>query len=78
MTPGEHTKPRQFRAPTAIWEAYGRLCERRGTTRAAALNEHMRAELEKHGTKEERAAIAVADAELEERRARVGGRPPKA
>lgn len=79
MTADErYTGSRQFRAPAVLWEAYGHMCERRGTTRAAALNAHMRAELEAHGTEEEKAAIAMADAELAQRRARTGGRPPKA
>lgn len=77
MTPADHTKPRQIRIPDAVWSAYASLCERLGTTRAHDINALIRQRIEKDGTEEERSALADADAELEERRARVGGRPPK-
>lgn len=76
-TPEDHTKPRQIRVPDALWNAYGSLCKRLGTTRAADLNEHMRNRIIKYGTQEDQAAIAASDAELQERRSRTGGRPPK-
>lgn len=77
-TPEDHTKPRQIRIPDALWTTYADFCNRLGTTRAQDINDLIRERMERDGTEEERAAIAVADAELEERRARTGGRPPKA
>lgn len=77
MTPEGHTKPRQIRVPDALWAAYDRVCKSLGTTRAGDLVDHMRARVMEHGTDQDRADLAAADAELEERRARVGGRPPK-
>lgn len=79
MTPTDqdHTKPRQIRVPDALWTAYDRVCKSLGTTRATDLNEHMRARVREHGTDQDRADLEHADAELEERRARKGGRPRK-
>ncbi|HEY0637949.1 MAG TPA: hypothetical protein VGD67_09905 [Pseudonocardiaceae bacterium] len=70
------TKPRQVRIPEDIWAAYERVCSRRGLTRAEAINAAIRREIRRHGDDDDRAAIARADAELAERRARKGGRPP--
>jgi hypothetical protein len=71
------TQPRQIRIPTGAWTAYDAICKRLGTTRAEDINAHIRAVIEQHGTAEERAQLADADAELAERRARKGGRPPR-
>ncbi|MEU3287848.1 hypothetical protein [Streptomyces longwoodensis] len=57
--------------------AYGRVCERLGTDRTNDVLEHMRARVLEHGTEEDRADLAQADAELAERRSRRGGRPKK-
>ena len=69
------TKPRQVRVPEGLWAAYERVCARLKRTRAEDINEHIRRQIEAHGDDEDRAALAAADAELAERRARKGGRP---
>lgn len=75
----DHTKAKPIRVHPLMWEAYGRVCdEALGTDRTKDLTAHMRAQIKKHGTTEDRAKLAQADAELAERRARKGGRPPKA
>ncbi|MEV6445974.1 hypothetical protein [Amycolatopsis sp. NPDC051716] len=72
------TKPRQFRVPEPLWTAYDNVCQRLGVTRAEDLNAHIRSTVEEHGDDVDRALLAEAEAELAERRARKGGRPPKA
>lgn len=74
---GDTTKPRQVRVPDGMWTAYDSLCKRLGRTRADDINEHIRQQIEQHGTAEERQLLAEADRELSERRARKGGRPPR-
>lgn len=64
------TKPRQFRVADALWETYDAVCKRQGRTRAEDLNTHIRREIKRHGTPEEIARIAEADAELKKRQAR--------
>ncbi|MFJ8192817.1 hypothetical protein ACIQ8D_24100 [Streptomyces sp. NPDC096094] len=75
--PKRHTTPRPIRVPDPLWQAYGRVCERLGTDRTNDVLEHMRAQVLQHGTEEDRANLARADAELAERRARKGGRPKR-
>ncbi|MGW3352586.1 hypothetical protein ACWDA3_55635 [Nonomuraea rubra] len=73
----DHTYQTRFRVPLVWWKAYERVTERLGTNRAARLLSHIRADIEKHGDEEDLKALAQGDAELAERRARKGGRPPK-
>ncbi|MFF0863544.1 hypothetical protein ACFYUV_17425 [Nonomuraea sp. NPDC003560] len=54
------------------------VIRRLGTDRSARLLDHIRADLRQHGTPEEVAELDAAERELSERRAREGGRPPKA
>jgi hypothetical protein len=78
MTPEDrHTPIRRFRVPDSLWEAYEGVCKRLGTSRNADLVDHIRAQVEQHGTTKEKRQMAAADAELVERRARTGGRPRK-
>jgi len=72
------TKPRQFRVPEPLWAAYDNVCRRLGTTRAEDLNAHIQATVKKHGDRVDHQLLAEAEAEVAERRARKGGRPPKA
>jgi hypothetical protein len=74
----DRTPTRPIRVPVAMWDAYGRVCERLGRDRSEDLLDHMRARIEQHGSDADRADLAAADAELAERRARKGGRPRKA
>ena len=74
----DHTYATRFRIPRRMWDAYGRTAERLGTDRTADLLEHVRAQILKHGDEHDRAELAAAEQELTERRARKGGRPPKA
>jgi len=64
------TKPRQFRVPDGAWDVYDAVCKRLGKTRAADLNAHIRRTIKRHGTPEEIARLAEAEAEVESRRAR--------
>lgn len=73
-----HTPVRRFRAPDLLWKAYETVCARRGVERSEDLLQHVRQMVREHGTPEEVAAMEEADAELAERRARKGGRRPKA
>jgi len=59
-----------------MWEAFGRVCERRGITRSARMLAMIRSDIRRYGDKEDRADLASADAELRERRSR--RRPPAA
>jgi hypothetical protein len=72
-TPGIHV-----RIPRALWDAYGRVCARKGRDRTEDLLVHIRRQIELLGDDQDRAALADAEQELAERRARRGGRPPKA
>lgn len=71
------TRVRGVRVPDALWEAYGAVCERRGTSRSEDLLAYMRRAVSRHGTDAERALAQEAERELSERRGRAG-RPPKA
>lgn len=73
----DHTPAINVRIPRALWDAYGRVCERQGRERAEDLLEYVRREVEQHGDDADRADLAAADLELAERRARRGGRPRK-
>ncbi|MFD0853884.1 hypothetical protein ACFQ07_16720 [Actinomadura adrarensis] len=64
------TKPRQFRVPDGAWAAYDAVCKRLGRTRAEDLNAHIRRTVKRHGTPEEIAMLAEAEAEVEARRTR--------
>ena len=67
-----------IRVPRKMWDAYGRVCGRMGKDRTEGLIAHMRRMISQFGDEADRADLADADAELGERRARKGGRPPKA
>jgi hypothetical protein len=73
----DRTPTRPIRVPVAMWDAYGRVCERLGRERSEDLLDHMRRQIEQHGDQMDRADLATADTELAERRARKGGRPRK-
>lgn len=74
---GDQTKPRQVRVPDGMWIAFKSVCDRLGTTRSAVLAAHVNRRIEEYGTEDELRLLAKAEAELAERRARKGGRPPK-
>jgi hypothetical protein len=65
-----------IRVPRPMWDAYGRVCARLGTDRTGDLLDRMREQITGHGDETDRAALAAAEKELTERRARKGGRPP--
>ena len=67
-----------IRVPRLMWAAYGRVCARLGRDRTEDLLAHMRRQIKRHGDPADLADLAGAEAELAERRARKGGRPPKA
>lgn len=73
-----HTPIRRFRAPDGLWEAYDSVCKRAlGRDRSEDLVEHIVATVREHGSETELQKLAEAEAEIAERRARKGGRPPK-
>lgn len=61
-----------------MWDAYGRVCARLGTDRTADLLDRMRERITGHGDQADLDALAAAEKELAERRARKGGRPRSA
>lgn len=71
------TPTRPIRVPLAMWEAYGRVCDRMGISRTEDLLNHMRRRIQEHGTEEDLSGLRTAEDELAERRSRRGGRPPK-
>jgi hypothetical protein len=73
----DHTPTIKIRVPPALWDAYGRVCGRKGRDRTEDLLAHMRRQIELLGDDQDRADLAAAEAELAERRARKGGRPRK-
>lgn len=73
----DHTPRINVRVPQAMWDAYDRVCERLGHGRTEDLLAHIRQQITEHGDDDDRAALAAAEAELAERRARKGGRPRK-
>lgn len=66
-----------IRVPRPMWEAYGRVCARLGTDRTGDLLDRMRERVAAHGDPTDLADLEAAEAELAERRARKGGRPPR-
>lgn len=66
-----------LRVPKDMWAAYKRVCERLGRDRTEDLLGYIRRQITEHGDEADLAALAAADAELAERRARKGGRPRK-
>jgi hypothetical protein len=74
----DYTPAFKVRMPRAMWEAYGRICERLGIDRTGDLLDHVRRQIDQHGDERDRTDLAAADAELAERRRRKGGRPRKA
>lgn len=75
--PKKVTDVRPIRVPLLMWQAYGRVCDHLDTDRTKDLLDHMRAQIGRHGTDQDRADLAAAEQELTERRSRKGGRPPK-
>ncbi|WP_329518622.1 hypothetical protein [Spirillospora sp. NBC_01491] len=71
------TPTRPIRVPLVMWEAYGRVCRRLGTSRTKDLLDHMRERLTEHGDETDLADLATGEKELATRRSRKGGRPPK-
>jgi N-acetylglucosamine kinase-like BadF-type ATPase len=77
-TSTDTTKPRQIRIAGGHWEAYRRVCDQLGTTRAEDIVAHIRRAIAEHGDPEALRLLQEADAEVAERRARMHtGRPPK-
>lgn len=75
---GRHTPIRKVRAPDDLWDAYGSVCKRVfGRDRSEDLLDHMITTVREHGNDDERAKLARAEAEINERRSRKGGRPRK-
>lgn len=75
--PGDdHTFTTKFRLPRRMWDTYGRVVGDR--ERSADLIAHVRRTIQDRGSEQDLADLAAADAELNERHARKGGRPPKA
>ena len=71
-----HTPIRRFRAPDPLWDAYETVCKRVfSRDRSEDLLEHMRTVIAEYGNASELAKLELAEQELEERRARKGGRP---
>lgn len=72
------TRPHAIRAPTVMWQAWGRVCKRLETNRTARILDLLRSDIEKHGDDQDRADLAAGEQELAERRARLHpGRPKK-
>ena len=65
-----HTPHQRIRIPDALWDAYGKVCERLETNRTGDLLDHMKARIRQYGTPEELAELAAAEQELSERRSR--------
>jgi hypothetical protein len=75
---GDHTKIQRLRATAALWTAYGSVCHRvLGVDRSPHLVAYMRRTVARYGNDEERALLSQDRAEMKERRARKGGRPPR-
>jgi len=72
-----HTYQSRFRVPRTMWEAFGRVCQRRGLTRTERLLAVIREDIATHGDAKDLADLEGAERELTERRSRKGGRPPK-
>jgi hypothetical protein len=70
---GSNATPHQpLRVPKRMWQAFGRVCTRQGTSRNARIVEMIRAEIRRHGDGQDKADLDAADAELRERRSRKG------
>jgi len=70
---GSNATPHQpLRVPRAMWEAFGRVCKRQGTSRNARIVEMISAEIRLHGDDQDQADLQAAEAELRERRSRKG------
>lgn len=72
-----HTHHTRFRIPRTMWDAFGRVTDRLGTTRTGRLLDHVRADIRAHGDEQDLADLEAAERELAERRSRKGGRPPR-
>ena len=78
MTPdpdADHTFSTRFRLPRRMWDAYGRVVGDRD--RSADLLNHVRRTIRERGDEQALADLDAAEAELNERHARKGGRPHK-
>lgn len=74
--PHDTTKPRQVRIAEGHWQAYDRVCNALGTTRAEDINQHIRTRILDSGDPEAIRLLEEADAEVAARRARMHpGRP---
>lgn len=73
-TPGQvnETPHQVVRMPVSMWEAFGRVCGRRGVSRAARIRAMITADIREHGDAEDLAALEAAETELRNRRARRG------
>ena len=71
-TGGNATPHQPLRVPKSMWQAFGRVCKRQGTSRNARLVEMIRSEIRHHGDDQDLADLEGADTELRERRSRKG------
>lgn len=75
----DHTRDRHLRVTGPLWTAYGSVCHRVfGVDRAPHLVAYMRRTVARYGNEEEKALLEKDRAEVRARRARKGGRPPRA
>lgn len=79
--PGTADQPEAIRAAFRVsrpaWEAWGRVCQRLGTTRTAQIHSLMAKDIKEHGTGEDIADFEAGVAESQQRQARRHiGRPP--
>jgi hypothetical protein len=71
---GNATPHQGVRVPRLMWQAFGRVCERRGTSRNVRIVDMIRADIRRHGDQQDKADLATADTELRARRSRKGTR----
>lgn len=70
---GNATPHQGVRVPRLMWEAFGRVCARRGIpSRNDRLRAVIRSDIRRYGDAQDRADLAAAEAELKARRSRKG------
>ena len=61
-----------LRVPKRMWQTFGRVCERQGTSRNVRIVELISAEIRLHGDDQDKAGLGAAGEESRERRSRKG------
>lgn len=61
-----------LRVPKGMWQAFGRVCKKQGTSRTARIVEMISAEIRLHGDARDLADLEAAAEELKARRSRKG------